>query len=414
MILGLPDNSTLKAFADDVSWQKIEETREAFQEYLNSVRTKRGSHPLSTNMIRHLSQAYFEEKERDETPDGNVLLSKGSTRPFVLATILGKRFQQGPWLDYVKPYNLNPSVIHTNIHEAGGPLRLRPVGAELEVGMVRVDGDEPTDRGLDNFHQAYITHALRLGACLDVAPELCIYQAEVTIAPVFGFAKVLRNTELNLAALTHAAHESGLFLAVLPVYPSESAFVTSHSEKVETIAMFLNEVNESRPHQCEILEEVRRRYQITRGRGRPADILRFQGYHMHVDIAGRSEALGMFSYALNLGSASAIANGAMLKGGPFMDGACDPELLCVRERIRAITITGHYVGLPISPHLQSDGMEKHAHLLRANLANGTARALLWGEEDGLPYSGMHNMMGRIRPDLGTVSRVCTLESTGMP
>src|SRR5262249_44811773 len=29
-------------------------------------------------------------------------------------------------------------------------------------------------------------------------------------------------------------------------------------------------------------------------------------------------------------------------------------------------------------------------------------------------SGMHNMLGRVRPDLGTVSRVCTLESTGMP
>ena len=58
-------------------------------------------------------------------------------------------------------------------------------------------------------------------------------------------------------------------------------------------------------------------------------------------------------------------------------------------------------------------MEKHAHLLRANLANGTARALLYGEEDGLPYSGMHNMLGRVRPDLGTASRTCTLESTGM-
>src|SRR5260221_3138664 len=257
----LPDNATLLAFAHEVDWQDVEEPREHFQVYLNSARSKRGSHPMATGMIWPVTNPYYDDDE--DAPDENVFLSKGSTRPFVLANILGKRFQQGTWMDYVKPYNLNPSVIHTNLHEAGGPLRLRPVGAELEVGMVRVDGDEPTDRGLDNFHQAYIAHALRLGACLDVAPELCIYQAEVTISPVYGFAKVLRNTELNLAALTHAAHESGLFLAVLPVYPSESAFVTSHSEKVETIAMFLNEVNESRPHQCEILEDVRQRYQIT-------------------------------------------------------------------------------------------------------------------------------------------------------
>jgi hypothetical protein len=135
---------------------------------------------------------------------------------------------------------------------------------------------------------------------------------------------------------------------------------------------------------------------------------------MHVDIAGRSEALGLLSYMMNLGSASAVANAALLKGGPFMDGACDPELLCVRERVRAISITGHYVGVPLTPHLMDEGMEKHAHLLRANLANGTARALLYGEEDGLPYSGMHNMLGRVRPDLETAKRVCTLESTGMP
>jgi hypothetical protein len=117
---------------------------------------------------------------------------------------------------------------------------------------------------------------------------------------------------------------------------------------------------------------------------------------------------------LNLGSAAAIGNAALLKGGPFVDGVCDPDMLCTREYVRAISITGHYVGLPISPHLQSDGLEKHANLLRANLANGTARALLYGLEDDLPFSGMHNMLGRVRPDLDTARRVCTLESTGMP
>lgn len=411
MDAGLPDNSTLRDFARDVPWQTVEESHEQFQKYLNSVRTKRGSHTQSTKVLWHLAEAYYQDDE--DAPDGNVLLSHGTKRPFVLANILGKRFQQSAWIDYVKPYNLNPSVTHENIHEAGGPLRLRPVGTELEIGMVRRDGLEPTQEDIDQFHHSYVEHALRLDACLDVSPELCIYMAEVTLNPVYSYAKALRNTELNLAALTHAAHEAQLLLAVTSVYPSESDFATSHSDKVETVAMFLNDVNESRVGQCELLDNVRRRYHMSRGRVRTANVLRFQGYHMHVDIAGRSEALGMVSYMMNLGSASAIANGALLRGGPFMDGTCDPELLCTRETVRAISITGHYVGVPLSPHLLSDGMEKHGSLLRDNLANGTARALLYGVEDGLPYSGMHNMLGRVRPDLGTESRVCTLESTGM-
>ncbi len=244
---GLPDNATLESYARDLPWQFIEETREHFQEYLNSVRTKRGSHPMATKMLWHLTSPYTEDNE--DSPDGNVLLSKGSTRPFVLGNVLGKRFQQGAWLDYVKPYNLNPSVIHTNIHEAGGPLKLRPVGTELEVGMVRSDGLEPTDADLNKFHELYVSFAVETGACLDVSPELCIYQAEVTVGPVFGYAKSLHSVELNIGALTQASHGAGMLLNVISVYPSETDFATSHSDKVETVATFLNDINESRPNQ---------------------------------------------------------------------------------------------------------------------------------------------------------------------
>ena len=406
----LPDNARLRAFARDVPWQRADEVREQFQEYLASIRSKRGSHPGSSNMIRHLTRSYFAVDE--DAPDGNVLLAKNE--PLVLATLLGRRFQQGPWLDYVRPYNLNPAVIHENLHQAGGPLKVRPVGVELEVGTVRRDGLEPTSAELDRFHQAYVIHAQQIGATLDISPELCIYQAEVVMPPVFGYARLLRAIELNLATLAHATEEAGLLLQVLSVYPTETDFATSRSDKVETVAIFLNDINESRERQRDTVMAFRRRHQITRGNARPANLLRFQGFHMHVDVAGRSEALAQLSYALILGGPSQQANAALLKGGPFVDGACDPEFLCVREQVRALTITGHYVGLPISPHLQPDGMSKHAHLLRANLANGTARALLYGVEDEMPFSGMHNMLGRIRPDLETSKRICTLENTGMP
>ncbi|MBX3066197.1 MAG: hypothetical protein KF726_24675 [Anaerolineae bacterium] len=412
MILGLPNNETLREFAREAHWQQVDETRDKFREYLSSIRDKRGSHPVSAAKIKHLSQSYYDDY--DEIPEGNLLLSKGAHRPVVLAALLGKRFRQGPWLDYLKPYNLNPSVYHENIHEAGGPLRVRPVGVELEVGMARLDGAEPTEANLDLFHQAYIEHAMRLGGNLDLSPELCIYQAELVLPPTLGFGKALHTLEQNIGALVHAIKEAELCLAITSTYPFESDFATSQTDKVETVAIFLNDINESRPRQCGYLEDLARRYQVTRGQVRTANLLRFQGYHMHVDLAGRSEALGMLSYAMNLGSASAIAAAALLKGGPFMDGTCDPELLCTREYVRNISITGHYVGLPLSPHLQPEGLERHGHLLRANLANGTARALLYGLEDDLPYSGMHNMLGRVRPDLGGTKGVCTLESTGMP
>ncbi len=37
----LPDNATLEAFARDVPWQTVEETREHFQDYLSGLRDKR-------------------------------------------------------------------------------------------------------------------------------------------------------------------------------------------------------------------------------------------------------------------------------------------------------------------------------------------------------------------------------------
>src|SRR5258708_17941970 len=274
-------------------------------------------------------------------------------------------------MDSTTPYNRTPAVIHTNLHEAGGPLKVRPVGTELEIGMVRADGLEPTKNDVDLFQSVYVERAIQTGACLDVSRELCIYQAEVMIPPVFTYAKALRETELNISALTHACHEAGLRIGIMSVYPTETDFITSHSHKVETVAMFLNDINESREGQCHLLDALRERYAIRRGEARPANLLRFQGYHLHVDIAGRSEALGALGYQMNLGSASAIANAALLKGGPFMDGACDAARLCTRESVRAISITGHYVGSPLTPHYAPDQMEKHGTLLRANLANGT-------------------------------------------
>jgi hypothetical protein len=115
-----------------------------------------------------------------------------------------------------------------------------------------------------------------------------------------------------------------------------------------------------------------------------------------------------------LKSATAIANAAVLKGAPFVNGTCDPELLDAREYLRRTTVTGRYLDLPTSPHFQPDGLEHYAALLRLERANAVGRALLYEDGLGQMLSVMHNPVGRVRSDLTTAKRVCTVESTGMP
>jgi hypothetical protein len=129
----------------------------------------------------------------------------------------------------------------------------------------------------------------------------------------------------------------------------------------------------------------------------------------------RSEALGLFTFYTMLRSATAIANTAVLKGGPFVNGTCDPDRLCVREYVRQSSVTGRYLDMPLNPHHRAGDLDKYAGLLDGGLVNSTARALLYnGDTAGFPVSAMHNPIGRLRPDLATGKRICTLESTGMP
>ncbi len=143
-------------------------------------------------------------------------------------------------------------------------------------------------------------------------------------------------------------------------------------------------------------------------------MFRNQGCHIHIDLAGRSEALGLLTFDTVLKSASAVANSAVLKGCPFVNGTGDPDLLCAREYLRSVTATGRYLSLPLSPHFSTDGLDHYAALLKLERANATGRAMMYDEYDGEQISLMHNPIGRIRPDLSTTKRVCTVESTGMP
>jgi hypothetical protein len=182
---------------------------------------------------------------------------------------------------------------------------------------------------------------------------------------------------------------------------------------VQTAVDVMTAVNQQFPEYMQRQADLKARY-FMEDDANVVQTFRLQGCHIHLDLAGRSEALGLFTFYTMLRSASAIANTAILKGGPFVNGTCDPELICTREYLRSATVTGRYLEMPISPHLQANGLENFLTLLTSERANAVVRGLLYEDGLGIPVSVMHNPIGRLRPDLGTSKRICTLESTGLP
>jgi hypothetical protein len=201
--------------------------------------------------------------------------------------------------------------------------------------------------------------------------------------------------------------------AIFSSYPTLSDFHLTNDPKVDTAVDLMVQVNNEFPVYRERLKAAQERYCIPHS-ANIVETFRIQGCHIHMDLAGRSEALGLFSFYTLLRSASAVANSAVLKGGPFVNGTCDPELLCTREHIRQTTVTGRTIEVPLSPHLREGDLERYAALLTNERANAVARALLYDERLGIPISAMHSLIGRLRPDLRTSKRICTLESTGLP
>jgi hypothetical protein len=173
------------------------------------------------------------------------------------------------------------------------------------------------------------------------------------------------------------------------------------------------DINSQFPEYGERQRVAKERYHIPQS-ANVVELFRIQGCHIHLDIAGRSEALGLFTFFTMLKSATALANAAVLKGSPFVNGTCDPEYICTREYLRQTTVTGRYLPMPLSPHFQAGDLQRYGDLIHNERANSTARALLCEGGLGTDVSAMHNPIGRLRPDLGASKRICTVESTGMP
>lgn len=409
----LPDNDTIEAFSRSVSWRAIEQQKRRFNERLATLAaTERDDLPLDDLADAagvSLSLLY------DDSVKGNVILANADDTPYIMGSFVSTRYRHDKTiLQSIVPYNLNPAVNHTNLAETNNPrTRLRALGAELELGLYQPDGSPPSDEDMQAFTDVYRRSARSLGITPTVDREACKYQVEVHVAPGVGYHQTRRSLEGIMRSLIKASEATGLYTAISAAYPILSDFAITENRKVQTAVDVMTEMNIQFPQYLRRMEDARQRYNMA-PEANVVEIFRLQGCHIHLDLAGRSEALGLFTFYTMLRSASALANTAILKGSPFVNGTCDADLLCTREYLRRTTITGRYLDVPLTPHLSDDGLQRYGDLIRVEYANSPARALLCDGSLGTDISAMHNPIGRIRPDLGSTKRICTIESTGMP
>ncbi len=417
----LPQNDAIFAFSNAISWHELEQQKRNFNRTIEALRDDPKANELTgEELLQRLTEAtgvpittYYPLDSLDE---GNVFLGNANGRQYVLGSVVSARYRSGhTLLESIAPYNLNPSVSHQNLAETEDPItRMRVLGAEIELGLVHRDGHSPTEAEMQTYMQAYYDHALRIGIYPRLDREACQYQVEAHIAPSIGYSKTRSALNGIFTALALASQETGLVTTIMSNYPTDSDFKMTDNAKVDTAVDLMLEVNGLVPEFKKRLEEAHTRYHITSPDSHYVNMFRIQGCHIHIDLAGRSEALGLLTFHTILKSASALANAAVLKGGPFVNGTCDAEYLCTRNYVRRTTITGGYLDLPTSPHLMPTGLDDYASLLKLEHANAVGRAMLYDDSFNERISVMHNPIGRIRPDLSTTKRVCTVESTGMP
>ncbi|MBC8100810.1 MAG: hypothetical protein H7Y11_15325, partial [Armatimonadetes bacterium] len=380
----LPSNETLVAFSAAVPWQMIEDHKRKFNEVLKQLTLSEDDTALPLDVLSAALgapvSAYY-----DPTVHGgaNVYLAEVNGRRYVLGSAVSARYRSGKTLARsITGYNLNPAVNHTNLHETDSPItRMCALGAEVELGLLHPDGTPPTEAQMHTYIAAYENSARRLGITPQLDREACMYQVEAHIAPGIGYQRTRASLDGIMVSLLAACEATGLHTAILAAYPILSDFTLTPDPKVDTAVEVMTALNSNFPEYLERQAAAKARYHISEA-SNVVQVFRLQGCHIHLDIAGRSEALSMLGFHTVLRSASAIANSAFLKGSPFVNGVCDAELLCTREYLRATTVTGRYLQVPLTPHLSPDGLENYADLLHSEKVNAMARALLGENELG--------------------------------
>ncbi len=412
----LPTNERLLAYSDAVPWQLIEESKRKFNAALKDLAAKGHDGPLPLDLLGEIVglplSTYY---AADDSAQANIVLAQQNAHRFVLGSAVSARYRSGKTLaQSLTPYNLNPSVNHSNIAETDSPAtKMRALGAEIELGLLYPDGSEPDEDKMQVFIRSYEMNARRLGITPQIDREASQCQVEAHVAPGIGYLRTRHSLDGILASVAASSEATGLHTAILSAYPVYSNFTLTQNAKVNTAVDLMVGLNAEFPHNKGLLDAAKARYGISPD-SNVVQVFRLQGTHIHLDLAARSEALGLLAFYTMLRSTTAIANGAFLKGGPFVNGVCDAELLCTREYLRRTTVTGRMLEIPLTPHLSDHGLDAYADLLHSERVNAMARGLLCESGLGSRIAAMHNPIGRLRPDLGSTKRICTLESTGMP
>ncbi len=410
----LPSNDALLEFSESAPWREIEQQKRRLNERLKQILK---DNPDGDLPLDELSDAtgcpvtlFYSDSKR-----GNLVLGEVNGRKHLLGSFVSQRYRSGQSeRQSFVPYNLNPSVNHTNIQETDTPLtRMRALGAELELGLLHPDGRGPTEAEVIEFINIYREYAHRFGITPQVDREACQYQIEVHVAPGIGYSRTRHSLDGIMSALVATSQRTGLQTAIVSVYPVLSDFKLADNPKVQTAVDLMIELNAYFDEYVERQNAARKRYNLASD-SNVVQIFRLQGCHIHLDLAGRSEALGLLAFHTMLRSATSLAGYAVLKGGPFVNGTCDADLLCVREYLRSTTVTGRHLEVPLSPHFAQQGFERFGGLIQKERANASGRAHLYEDGLGEPISAMHNPLGRVRSDLKMSKRICTLEATGLP
>lgn len=412
----LPTNETLLEFSAAIPWQEIERQKRIFNEIVRELASQGYDDELPLDMLsERIGATVATYYDHHDSHKANVYVVEHAGRRHVLGSVVSGRYRSGKsHAQAFTPYNLNPSVNHTNLPETDSPTTyMRALGAEVELGLLHPDGRGPTEDEMQQFITTYQNTARRIGITPQIDREACQYQVEAHVAPGVGYSRTRASLDGIMNAIVLSCEATGLHSAILSAYPIESDFKMTADPKVNTAVDLMTSFNAQLPEYVKRIEDAKTRYGISAD-SHVVQVFRLQGCHIHLDLAGRSEALGLLAFYTLLRSATAVANATILKGGPFVNGTCDAELLCTREYLRSTTVTGRPLQVPVTPHLSATGLEDYANLLLSERVNAMARALLYEGGLGVPVSAMHNPIGRIRPDLGSTKRICTLESTGMP
>ncbi|MBC7812281.1 MAG: hypothetical protein H7175_14090, partial [Burkholderiales bacterium] len=229
----LPTNETLIEFSTAVPWREMEQQKRQFNKALAEAQAAIHKTTDDTLDLDQLSQIVgvpvTSLYDLSRTDNANVLLAEVNGKRYVLGSAVSARYRSGKsLLESIGPYNLNPSVNHTNLHETDEPMtKMRHLGAEIELGLVHADGVSPSEDEMQAFIQAYYRHGLRAGIYPHLDREACQYQVEAHIAPSIGYEKTRKALEGIMTALVASGEETHLRTAVLSSYPTESDFRTT-------------------------------------------------------------------------------------------------------------------------------------------------------------------------------------------